>query len=257
MKFCVINSGSSGNMTYVEYNGGAILIDAGITLTRAKKMADLDYSKVKAIFITHEHIDHIHYLDTISKKLNIPIYIHKKCFKGIFKNLLTKLKQNNALIFFIDEDSHYDLFDLDIYTLKLSHDSKACLGFLFIEKETEKKLMYITDTGFFPTNYIPLAKTVDGLIIEANHDIEMLVESGRPYYLIQRILSPEGHMSNYICYQLLKEVCSDIKVIVLAHLSKDCNSLECVKRDILDPLKDYKGKIVIASRYEATKLIKL
>lgn len=257
MKFCVINSGSSGNMTYVEYNGGAILIDAGIALSRAQKMIDLDYSKVKAILVTHEHIDHVHYLDTVSKKLNVPIYIHKKCFKGMRKDFLSKLKDNGANIFFIEEDSHYELFGLDVYTLKLSHDSKACLGYMFIEKETNNRLMYATDTGFFPTNYISLAKSCNGLIIEANHDIEMLRDSDRPYYLIQRILSPEGHMSNYMCYLLLKEVCDDKKTIVLAHLSKDCNCYDCIKRDILDPLKGYEGEIIVSSRDAATKLIEL
>ena len=255
MKFSVISSGSSGNMTYVEFENGAFLIDAGIALVNAKCRIDLDFSKVKAIFCTHEHIDHTKFLRTVSKKLNIPIYINKKSFNKIIKPERELLK-DECKIFFIEEDSHYNIFDIDVYTLKLSHDAGCCLGYIF--KENSKQIAYITDTGFFPTSYLNIVSDVDGLIIEANHDISMLKESSRPPQLIRRILSPKGHMSNYICFQILKQISKNIKVIVLAHISRECNSLECINRDIITPLQEiYDGKICVASQETATDIIEL
>ena len=255
MKFSVISSGSSGNMTYIEYKDGAFLLDAGIAITNAKKRVDFDFSKVKALFVTHEHGDHVQYLRTVSKKLNVPIYIHKKSFNGLHKLEKKKIKEE-CEVYFIEEDSHYNFFGVDVYTLKLSHDANSCLGFIF--KEGQTKLAYLTDTGYFPTSYLNIISSVNGLIIEANHDIEMLKESSRPEELIRRILSPSGHMSNYICFQVLKQVSKNIQVIVLAHVSRECNSMDCLKRDVINPLGEiYKGKIVVAKQDSATELIEL
>ena len=255
MKFSVISSGSSGNMTYLEYKEGAILIDAGIAITNARARTNIDFSKVKAVFVTHEHNDHVKYLRTVSKKLNVPIYIHKKSFNALFKEERQKIKEE-CKVYFIEEDSHYAFYGIDVYTLKLSHDAKSCLGFIFKEEDT--KLAYITDTGYFPTNYLNIVSQVDGLIIESNHDIEMLKESERPEELIRRILSPSGHMSNYICFQVLKQVSKNIKVVVLAHVSRECNSMEHLKHDVINPLKEiYKGKIYVAHQEVATEMIEL
>lgn len=255
MKFSVISSGSDGNMTYIEFNECAFLIDAGISLPNAKSRIDVDFSKVKAVFCTHEHGDHTSFIRTVSKKLNAPIYIHKKCFNGLYKMAREKIKED-CKVFFIEEDSHYNICGIDVYTLKLSHDSKCCLGFIF--KENDKQLAYTTDTGYFPTSYLNVISNVDALIIEANHDIEMLKDSSRPPELISRILSPSGHMSNYICYQILKQVSKNIKVIVLAHISRECNSIDCIVSDIINPLKEeYEGEIYVASQFAATRLIEI
>ncbi len=255
MKFSVISSGSSGNMTYIEFRDVAFILDSGISLPNAKERTNIDFNKVKALFVTHEHGDHTKFLRTVSKKLDVPIYISKKSFGGLLKKDRDMIKED-CKVFFIEEDSHYNILGIDIYTLKLSHDAKSCLGFIF--KEDGKSLAYITDTGFFPTNYLNVVSGVNALIIESNHDIEMLKESSRPPELIARILSPRGHMSNYICYQVLEKIADNIDTIVLAHVSRECNSMECLARDVINPLKErYKGRIVVASQDEATELIEI
>lgn len=256
MKFSVISSGSKGNMTYIEGETSAFLIDAGVSLPCAKCRTNIDFSKVKAIFVTHEHIDHVKFLRTVAKKLDCPIYIHKKCFMGLFKKERIELSESGIKIFFIEENSHYVIEGINVYTLKLSHDAKSILGYIF--SENNKSLCYMTDTGFFPTDYLDVVSKVTGLIIESNHDIEMLKDSDRPIELINRILSPVGHMSNYICCQVLKKIACNIKVVVLAHISEECNSLECINRDVIEPLKEtYKGDILVASQCVATDLIEL
>lgn len=257
MKFTVLASGSKGNMTYIEAGNHKILIDAGISLVNAKKRRDdIDFSTIDKVFITHEHSDHIKFIDTVLKKTNADLYIHKKTFYKIDKKITEKFNQDK--IRFIEEDGHYKIDDdFDFYTLKLSHDAAFCLGYIF--KYNNKTLGYVTDTGYFPAQYIKVASSLDAIIIEANHNIEMLMESEREEFLKSRILSPLGHMSNYICFQVLKQITKGkINKIILAHISEECNSLSCIEEEILVPLKEiYQGEVLVASQYEATKMFEL
>lgn len=257
MKFTVLASGSKGNMTYIEAGNHKILIDAGISLVNAKKRCeDIDFKEVNKVFITHEHSDHIKFLDTVLKKTNADLYIHKKTFYKIDKKITEKFDKDK--INFIEEDGHYKLDDdFDFYTLKLSHDASFCLGYIF--KEKDKTLAYVTDTGYFPAQYIKIASSIDNIIIEANHNIEMLMESEREEYLKSRILSPLGHMSNYICYQVLKQIVKGkVKRIILAHVSEECNSISCINEEIIQPIKEiYQGEILIATQNEATKIMEI
>lgn len=256
MRFTVLASGSKGNMTYIEFENRAVLIDAGISLLNAKKRSNVDFSKVSDIFVTHEHGDHIKFLETVAGKTNATIYIQKESFYRLNKESIEKLSKNK--IMFIESDSHYRLSeDIDVYTLKLSHDSASCLGYIF--KQNNKSIGYITDTGYFPVKYIRVVSLLDSLIIEANHNIEMLMNSPRDIRLKERILSSSGHMSNKTCFEVLKELIKgNLKTVILAHISEECNSNECIYNEILKPLNEiYKGEVLIASQTEATKLIEI
>lgn len=256
MRFCVIASGSKGNMTYVEAKDTRLLIDAGITLAAAnKRCSDIDLSNITDILITHEHSDHIHYIDTVLKKTNANLYISKKSFMNLRKDLINRLKGYN--IKFIEEESRYFIGDFEVLTLALSHDSADVFGYII--NHQGKSLAYITDTGVFPNRYKDLLKTVDGLIIEANHNVEMLINSDRDIYLINRILSAKGHLSNQVCFEILNEyLTSKTKYVILAHISEDCNNDECLDVEIISKLKDkYEGEILIARQREAIKVIEL
>jgi len=258
MRFCVIGSGSKGNMTYIETKETKILIDAGISMLSAKKRLfeeDIDISNISAVIITHEHIDHVQFLPTILKRTGATLYINEESYN----NLNDDLKYNipPVKIKFLEPDTRYQIKDLDFLTLELSHDSVNNFGFIFINEN--KRLAYITDTGFFPLKYVDIIKNVDGLIIESNHDVGMLLESDRPWYLKERILSPHGHMSNHICLQLLLAILNEKhKIVVLAHVSLECNSKEIIENEMIPEIqKVYNGEIVIAEQFRALKSYKI
>lgn len=256
MKFCVLASGSKGNTTYIEYKNTKMLIDAGISFQMAQQRAaekGIDLKQVNVILITHEHSDHINGLPVYLKNTHATLYMHKDSFYQMSPKIFEKIK--SYPISFIEENSRYKIGEVDVLTLKLSHDCASCLGFVIIGGPI--RLGYVTDTGFFPVVYLNIMKTVHYLIIEANHDIEMLTESNRRWELKERILSTVGHMSNNICSQVLKSIVhKDLKLIILAHLSEECNHIDYIKRDIINEIvKDYHGKIVIASQYEALEMV--
>jgi phosphoribosyl 1,2-cyclic phosphodiesterase len=256
MKFCVLASGSKGNMTYIESSESKILIDAGISYKDAISRTDIDLSNMDAIVITHEHSDHVNFLITVAKKTNACVYIQRDSFDVFAKR--NKEKVIGLKVKFLEPNMKYMIKDLHFLTLRLSHDSTSCLGFIF--SNGEGSIGYVTDTGFLPIPYIELLKRVDALIIEANHDIEMLHNSKRPWMLKERILSVKGHMSNYICGQVLNSVLETkkLKTIVLAHLSEECNTEELAIDTILKAIDgDYLPKLLVARQGEATGLIEV
>lgn len=258
MKFCTIGSGSKGNMVYIETKEAKVIVDVGISLRESNRRItdmDIDFEDVDAIIISHEHSDHVRFLGTFMKKTKATLYINELSFA----NLPVYVKQSlgDIKVKFIEENKKYKIKDLDLLTLKLSHDSSNVFGFIFINDD--KRLAYITDTGFLPLQYINLLKDIDGLIIECNHDIQMLMESNRPLELKHRILSPRGHMSNHICLQVLLSVLNERhKIVLLAHLSEDCNSVDIVEEEVINEAKKlYDTKIQIAAQYEASEIFEL
>ncbi len=258
MKFCTIASGSKGNMTYLETKEAKIILDAGISLGEAQRRVggmNLDLSRIDAVVISHEHIDHVKFLVTFLKKTHASLFINKLSFDRLDE--ASRRRLIGQKVNFIEANKKYVIKDLELMTLKLSHDSASIFGYIFISEA--KRLACITDTGFFPLPYIDLLKDVDGLVIESNHDVEMLIESNRPRALKERILSPVGHMSNYICGQILELVLNHRqKVVLLAHISEECNRPEIIEREIIAEMKKtFSGDIEMAGQWEASKLYEI
>lgn len=256
MKFCVIASGSKGNMTYIETKDTKILVDVGISYKEANLRTNIDFNCLDAILITHEHTDHIYGLITMARKSGAIIYVQEDTYESLKRKYKEKLIGLKVSI--IDANKKYQIKDITFLTLRLSHDAVNCLGFIFVNEKSS--LAYITDTGFLPIPYIDLLKKVDALIIEANHDVEMLHNSNRPWMLKERILSIEGHMSNYISGQIIKTVLSahKLKMLVLAHLSEECNTEEIAIDTILSTIEgDYLPKIMVAHQHQATPIIEV
>lgn len=250
MKVCVLASGSKGNCTYIENENYKIIIDCGITYRNAYLKAEslgIDISNINAIFITHEHGDHSRFLYQFYYRTKANVYVGKPTIKSLMKNNLSLRKIQNILI--LDPDFTYKIFGFEIIPIELAHDV-FCLGYFI--KYNNKSLLYATDTGFFPTRYLELLQLSNLVIIEANHDIKMLMDSERPNYLINRVLSESGHMSNLSCYNLLsRNINGNSLHIVLAHVSEECNTEEIITNDIIDKLYnelDYRGKIHIAKQ---------
>ncbi len=258
MKFCTISSGSKGNMVYIETANAKVILDVGISYKEAMKRTeklDIDFNNVDAVIISHEHTDHVKFLGTFLKKTKAVLYIHEDSFYNLPKTVKSSL--DNINVVFIESNKIYKIKDLEIITLELSHDSANIFGFIFARDE--KRLAYVTDTGFLPVTYVNALKEVDALILECNHDLELLMESERPMILKQRIASPKGHMSNHICLQvLLSTLTKRHKVVLLAHLSEDCNRFDLVRENVIEEAnKISNATITIAEQYQASELYKI
>lgn len=251
MKFCVLGSGSCGNMTYIEAGNTKLVIDCGISFPDACKRAPhLDIKNVSAVFVTHEHTDHVKFLATFIKKTHATLYICKKTFDALKPEIRNGLVGSS--IAFIEGDGCYKIGDVDVCTLTLLHDASNNFGYII--RYQDKQIGIFTDTGIFPSRYKHLLSSLDAFLIEANHNVELLQNSERPYVVINRTLSSTGHMSNKACCDLLKEVLSDrVKYVLLGHISEDCNSLGCLHEEIISNFKETNTHFIIAKRNEASE----
>jgi phosphoribosyl 1,2-cyclic phosphodiesterase len=226
MKFIILASGSKGNATYLEIGNKKILIDSGISLRQIQSRMEasgVHLDHLDAVFITHEHIDHVAGLAAIASKFKMPVFLTE----GTYHNLSPKIKEG------LDPGSirlitYGELLLVDGYTVKslpTYHDALEPCGYKFIEGG--KALVYITDTGYYPQASFDSIRNAEAYIIESNHDPEMLLDSDRPWQLKRRILDDEGHLSNEDSAFLLANIVGDkTKKIVLAHLSQECNTKE-------------------------------
>ena len=211
MKIQMISTGSKGNsylITTKENN--YYLIDFGITLSKLKKYVDI--KELKAIFITHIHNDHI--LGLKNLKYDIPIIAKGKTKEYLENNYSLNLLDDNINKF---ENISFDFFEL-------SHDVE---NYGIIIKDKINELVYITDTGYIPQKYYSLLKDKSIYLVESNYDDEMIMHSEYPYYLIQRIVSDIGHLSNYQTSKFLSNVIGkNTKKVLLIHLSEHNNTKE-------------------------------
>ena len=256
MKYQIIASGSKGNLVYIEAGGAKVLIDAGISFKQACMRFDLKNVQIDAILVTHEHSDHIGHLAMYLKKTKATLYVNEASFKEIVHKQGFDYKCYD--IKFIEANKKYKIKDLVFMPLILSHDVANCFGYLFVYKKAS--LAYITDTGFIKTPYVTLLQNVKHLIIESNHDIQMLNESDRPRELKNRILSIQGHMSNVTCGEVLNKILASKKLecVTLAQLSEECNTPEIAIDTILEKIEgDYLPTIKVAKQHEALEVMEV
>lgn len=253
MRFQVLASGSKGNMTYIESKDTHIILDGGLSFKEIDARSNIDYNNIDAILVTHSHIDHTSALIRLLKRTKATLYTNKIVVEELVKK---KYDFSGIKIQYIENNKKYKIKDISFFTLELSHDVGNCNGFIFAsEKET---LAYVTDTGLVPLIYMDLLSRVDSLIIEANHDIEMLNESDRPWTLKQRILSFKGHLSNITCGEVINKLLENKKIsqIVLAHLSEECNDERLAIDTVMSLIEgDYLPKFYIANQWKSLPLL--
>ena len=256
LKIYMLYSGSRGNSALVRIGDTSIIIDAGKTeraLCKALCEVGDDIKNIKAIFITHEHVDHISALEIISQKYDIPIYMTSKSAQKlpedspIRKNLCEK-----PLLFSEEIDG------VQVRSFVISHDSLACVGYRF-EFEDEcgtRAVGYATDVGELDNNVVACFDGCEAIVIEANHDTEMLMTGPYPYHLKRRIQSSEGHLSNETCAELCKELVKHgTRAIMLAHLSGDNNLPDVAKKTVAEAIENEDISVCVASQNEPVELI--
>lgn len=227
MRFTSIASGSSGNCTYVGSDNTHILVDAGISKKRieeALSKLELCFNDISAIFVTHEHTDHISALRTILKKHDIPVYATRGTIKGI-KNSDKKNEMAEGRFVTVRADEAVVVGDMIVNPMTISHDALEPCGYRVYCGD--RKIGIATDLGCFNDYTVECLKDCDALLLEANHDVRMLQTGPYPYVLKSRILGDKGHLSNDKSGELLSRLLSDrLKGIFLGHLSMENNMPE-------------------------------
>ena len=226
MKIVVIQSGSKGNATLVIDQGRVLLIDMGTTLKVVKdalKEENMNLMNINAMLLTHEHVDHtsgIKYLPPL------PIYCTKET-----------LDETNVVE--IEPYTKFQIEHFQITPVSTSHDVKNPVGFVI--KTKNEKLVYLTDSGKIPGKSLQKLKNADYYVFESNHDVDMLVNSKRPWFLKKRILSDKGHLSNeQSAIYMTKCVGEKTKQIILAQLSEECNDPDVALKTYKKVFKDAK-----------------
>lgn len=215
-------SGSGGNCTLVSGGGKYILVDAGISLRRIKACLasrDLSLCDISAIFLTHEHSDHIAALPMLEKYTDIPIIASG----GTARSVMAKGKLSGKNIEIIQAGEVIDVEGVAVKSFATSHDAAESFGYAF--EYGYEKVAVTTDLGRVTAEVRSAVLGATAVLLEANHDVDMLRVGPYPWHLQQRILGPSGHLSNEDSGRFALELAEQgVKHILLAHLSKENNT---------------------------------
>ena len=255
-KICCLYSGSKGNCTFISAGGANILIDAGRSakaLCSALSSIGVDVDDIDAIFITHEHNDHVSALRVLSHKHQIPI--HMLLNSAMIFNGLCDEKLCDCLRIYRGNCFETKVNELRVKAFPTPHDSRAAVGYKFeFDDEDGKTVSFAvsTDTGYVTDTMRENLFGCDAVVIESNHDPVMLDEGPYPYELKQRIKSKHGHLSNPDCAALAAELYeSGTKHIMLAHLSEENNLPEIAYNEVFSAIADESFDLKVA-RQDAT-----
>lgn len=262
MRLCSIASGSSGNCIYVGSDTTHLLFDVGISGKRTENgLRELDLSPrdIDGIFITHEHMDHIAGLGVLSRKYGIPVYATAKTIEAICQiQSLGKLEP--SLFHEVRADEKMIVKDMVINPMHISHDASDPVAYRV--SHDRKRVAIVTDLGKYDDYTVESLRGMDALLMEANHDINMLQVGPYPYYLKQRILGERGHLSNEASGQLLTQLLHDkLQAVFLGHLSKENNlpelAYETVRVEVNMADTPYRAedfRLMVAKRDEVSEI---
>jgi len=222
LRFTILGSGSSGNCAYLETSHVRLLVDAGFSAKQIEaRLASIGRSvvDVQAVFLTHEHGDHVCGLPVLAKRHNIPVY----CNRLTAEYLHPQMPEFSAWRLF-ESGATLDFGDLRINSFSVPHDAYDPVGFMFYH--ALGNIGFLTDLGYATRLVIERVRQARALVLEANHDLRLLQDdTRRPWSVKQRILSRHGHLSNDAAAAVAAEVVTDLmEDLYLGHLSADCNS---------------------------------
>ncbi len=238
MRFCVLGSGSKGNATFVEAGDTRLLIDAGfsgVEIERRLTAIGVEIDSLSGLLVSHEHSDHIRGISILARRYKLPVLVSRATMTAAAKELSR-----------IDEwleiapGRQVTFRDLDIHPFALSHDAAEPLGFVI--HRGDLAFGYCTDTGIVSRLMHHRLSGCHGLVLECNHDLEMLKNGGYPPSLQQRIRSQEGHLTNSDAARFLVELIHDgLEHVVLAHISETNNTHELALATVTEHLQDHAG----------------
>ena len=224
IRICPLSSGSSGNCILIQAADCTVLVDCGITGKSAQTelvRAGVDPNSIDGIIVTHEHIDHISGVGILCRRFNIPVYATLGTWKAMIDGLG---KINPMLIRYIAAEGPFSINGATFHPFSTSHDAAESIGLKFTDGE--KSGAVATDMGTVSKHIYDLLSDCSIMLIEANHDENMLIRGSYPAKLKERILSDYGHLSNKLCGALCAKLVREgsLRKILLGHLSSDNNT---------------------------------
>lgn len=258
-RFCSLFSGSSGNCLFVQSDTTKILVDCGESakkIVSALSQIDININDISAILITHEHIDHVKSLNTLSKKYNIPIFINTETFEALTDQ---NKKINKELINFFDFKNNFFIGDLEIHPFQTPHDAANPCGFNIFYNN--KKISIATDLGHITPEIMTSLEYSKFILLESNYDLNTLKCSSYPYLLKERISGPYGHLSNSMAGQAISHLIDfGLETAMLGHLSKENNFPELAYKTVMEEIinnnkADKNINLSVASRFSPSAII--
>lgn len=265
MRMCSIASGSSGNCIYVGTDATHLLVDVGISCKKTLGglgRLGLTGRDIDGILITHEHSDHINGLGVMCREYGIPVYATAETIEMI-KKVSNLGEIDDSLFHVVRPDEKLVLKDITINPMKISHDAAGPVAYRF--QYGNRRMAVATDLGTYDDYTVESLRGMDVLLLEANHDINMLQVGPYPYWLKQRILGKKGHLSNESSGRLLSKLLHDnLKAVFLGHLSKENNmaelAYETVRLEIVmadNPYRPDDFPIFVADRNEISSVVEI
>ena len=251
VQICALASGSNGNCYYIGNKNEAVIIDIGISnrqLTERVKRAGLSIKKIKALFITHEHTDHVKGMRIVTEKNSIKAYSTKKTYEKTRKDFRSK-----KINYFLPGDT-VKIGSITVHSFSKQHDAIEPVSFR-VEIDG-LNVAILTDLGVACNNVKDHLKVCNAAFLESNFEHDLLLSGKYPAFLKQRVSSDYGHLSNNQAYELVKELeDSPLKTIFLSHISEDNNTIDLA----LNNFKSLESShnILPTSRYAHSKVIEI
>lgn len=262
LAYCSLFSGSSGNSSIIASDDTKIMIDAGLSgksIQSEIAKIGIEAGSIKAIIVTHEHIDHVKGVGVLSRKFDLPIYANELTWNAMHKKV-GPIAQKNVRVF--ETGREFCIGDIEVYPFLIPHDAAEPVGYTF--NYNKSKVTQLTDLGHFPKRLINIVENSDLIMLESNHDETMLKNGRYPYMLQKRILGTRGHLSNDMCanscIDLMKRNC---KRFVLGHLSEENNNEQLAYETTLNSIKNSGAiekqdfELYMASRYKCSRVFVL
>lgn len=222
MEIVVLGSGSTGNATLVSSGGTTVLLEAGFSakqIAHRARQAGYDPDEVSAVFVSHAHADHIRGAPVFSKRHRVPTFMSESTYEALLRRLRIRRRAQFYASMILDESGSVEIGAVKVRSFPVPHDAEGTVGYV-VEAEG-LRFGYVTDLGHATALVVERLKGCDGLLIEMNHDPDLLRESPYPWSVKQRIASRHGHLSNEQGARLLQDsLGSDTRLIVLGHLSE-------------------------------------
>jgi phosphoribosyl 1,2-cyclic phosphodiesterase len=253
LRFTVLSSGSTGNATVVATDLATVLIDVGLSGKKIEELMnerEVSGRNLDAVLITHEHSDHIKGLGAFARKYELPVYANEKTWAAMMGKI-GELPEAQRKI--LPTDGVMEIADLRIESYAISHDAVEPVGYCFYADGA--KLSLATDLGYVSEKVLRQLHNSDVLVLESNHDVNMLRMGRYPWNIKRRILGDTGHLSNEAAGEALSNLLTgNLRRVYLAHLSQEHNQMDLAKLTVNTVLEDNgifynKNEFVICDTY--------
>ena len=231
MQFAILGSGSRGNATLIRYGKTCLMVDCGFSVketeSRLAKLA-INAQDITAVLVTHEHSDHSKGVGALARKYQLPVWATRGTTSAARFGDLDSLNK-------LDTESTFDIQDLQVQTYPVPHDAREPCQFCF--SDGKRRLAILTDSGNTTSHMEQLVSGADALLLECNHDSEMLWEGSYPQPLKQRVAGNFGHLSNNQAAEFLQKIdTTALKKLVAVHLSEKNNTEALARYAITDAI---------------------